>query len=489
MIVLALLACAREIPPDAPAPGLPDGWTLGEVQACEATGGPTWTEDPTAPEVYAPKDVEGHEPGGVGVVDVAGTPWLLWIPPEGPLRARPLLGGETREVGTEPVTALTQADLDGDGAMDLVLPHRGVTIVWAFGTPDEDTSTIAATPGENVRDVGFLDVDADGDLDLVLSYAFPDITNIEALRAEVLPNRGNRRFGAARPVEAEDTFWGPNFDLTVVDVDADGVPEVYLCNDLGRAAAPNGLLGVVDGALVPVDAHGLDVRTNCMGSAWGDLDADGILDVYLGAAGEQVLLQAMDGAWWDVAAARGLPPLPYPEMAWGSALEDLDNDGHPDLLVATSDFLGAEMFADALWWMRQGDDGAMVEEGAARGLPTEAYTRGVLAWDLDGDGVLDLVVGDALRSPWIWWSDGCADGAWLTVDAPVGSHVVVRAGDRAWATEVTTDASWASTGPPRAHVGLGDRAEVDAIEITPPWGETVTLPGPIATRRVVTWRP
>ena len=174
-------------------------------------------------------------------------------------------------------------------------------------------------------------------------------------------------------------------------------------------------------------------------------------------------------------------------MGWGAALGDLDNDGLADLLVGTSDFYGAEMVPFPLWWFRADETGAFTEEGAARGLPQEAHSRGVVTRDLNGDGLPEWIVGDALQSPTVWWSGGCGAGHWVDVEAPSGTRVTVEAGGDTYAALVTTDAGWASSGPARAHVGLGAHATIDRIMVAPPWRALVALEGPIAADREVKW--
>lgn len=487
MLLSWLLACG---PPDAPAPdeGPGPGWTLGEVAACDAGGPPTWTEDPTPPETYAAGTHQGQEPGAVGIVPVDGEPWLVWSPPSAGPRARPLAGGAVREIVAESAFGLAQADLDHDGAVDLLLLGQPFTIVWAFGTPDEEHTPFVGRASP-VRDAAVADIDGDGWEDLVLGFSNPDHADIEALRGEIWPNLGGRAFGDAVRLPGDADVWGPSFDLTVFDAGDDGVPDVYLCNDFGRTAAPNVVLANTGGTLAPADGDGLDVRTSCMGTAFGDIGGDGHVDAIVASTPTSFLLEASADGWYDSGAARSLPIVPFPHMGWGAVVEDPDNDGYPDVVMGVSEFYGEAMTPIPVGWYRQGEDGTFEDAGAAAGFPQEAHSRGVVARDLDDDGVPEVIFGDALRSPWVFWSDGCSAGAWLDVDAPHGSHVVVRAGGKAWAAQVTTDSGWASTGPARAHIGLGDIDEVDAVEITPPWGDTEVLPGPIATRRVVTWRP
>jgi hypothetical protein len=124
-------------------------------------------------------------------------------------------------------------------------------------------------------------------------------------------------------------------------------------------------------------------------AAWGDYDGDGALDLYVGnEASEaheypsQLFRNLGDGTFEDVAATAGVSNLRYAKgVAWG----DVDNDGDLDLYV--SNFGANRLYVN--------DGGVFVDAAIPAGV-TEPERESFATWffDYDNDGDLDLFVGD-----------------------------------------------------------------------------------------------
>ncbi len=124
-------------------------------------------------------------------------------------------------------------------------------------------------------------------------------------------------------------------------------------------------------------------------AAWGDYDGDGDLDLYVGnEASEaheypsQLFRNLGDGAFEDVAATAGVGNLRYAKgVAWG----DVDNDGDLDLYV--SNFGANRLYLN---------DRGVFADAAVRTGVTEPERESFATWffDYDNDGDLDLYVGD-----------------------------------------------------------------------------------------------
>jgi hypothetical protein len=500
--LLALFACAPVAdndpadPFDTAAPR--DGWILGDPTTCDAGTRVAHTDVSAAwSETYTdlpPEAPSAINPGAIALLGEPGTWTLAWVEPSG-LALRPLDGGAITRLPMGTAQSLVRADLDDDGRDDLLIAMGGLAVLWGAGSSGDvrmDAMEELVTRRTNARpaDVAAGDLDDDGDTDLFVAWTSPDRSLGDGIAASVLRNEGGRGFTEVR-VDAPASTWGAGFDVTLQDIDADGALDAYVCQDSGPTDAPSVLLrNLGDLRFVPVPGIGLDTHMYCMGASWGDVDNDSALEVYLAGAEHHALhKEAGNGTWADIAASNGLAaPFPGGVMAWGSALSDVDNDGEIDLLVGTGDFWTASAARNDAWHYRREDDHFTRDEDALP-LPTATSTRGVLTYDLNDDGVLDVVFGDTLRTPWVLRSEGCTADAWLEVEAPVGAEVRVEANGVSRAALVTGEPGWGATRPAITHIGLGDVDTVDRLTLRLPGGDEVNLDGPFAPRRRIAYAP
>jgi hypothetical protein len=223
-----------------------------------------------------------------------------------------------------------------------------------------------------------------------------------------------------------------------------------------------------------------------MGIGVGDLNQDGMADLYLSDLQRHYLMSSHQGDYLESASAWGLPDQGVLQMGWGALLEDLDNDGLLDLAVATSDFYVANPGLWPLWMFNQQED-TLKEIGKELGFPQTASTRGLILRDINEDGILDVISGDTWRSPWIFESEGCTENNYLEVQAPTGSRVQVEAEGQQWTAWALAESSWASAAPAVAHMGLGKVQVVDRLRLWVPGQEEVVVEGPFEARRRLKW--
>ena len=138
----------------------------------------------------------------------------------------------------------------------------------------------------------------------------------------------------------------------------------------------------------------LDIRpTMGPGAAWGDVDGDGLLDLYLpqgaGRAGlapqtARFYRNVGGGRFVDETEARGLA---LEGAGMGALFADLDGDGDLDLVSLERG--RARLLVNA--------DGRFHDKSAALGLPEGRWYTAVAAADIERDGDLDLYVTSYLR--------------------------------------------------------------------------------------------
>ena len=157
---------------------------------------------------------------------------------------------------------------------------------------------------------------------------------------------------------------------------------------------------------------GLDVG-NESSPALADLDGDGDLDLLLGnkidpgssASGSLQHFENVGSPTAPAFRARGRIAVP-PAYHFAPALGDLDGDGDADMLLGT--------WRDAILYFRNDGTRAapkfVLADSAAVTLTRGSHAAPSLA-DLDGDGDLDLLVGEASGSVNYYRNDGTPSGA------------------------------------------------------------------------------
>ncbi len=505
-----VIACAEAPPPadTAPTPATPDadaGISLGEVRACDAPAAePSWTDRAETWGVKGPGEGVDHNDGGGAVLDDVDADGdldlvLFFARRQGALY-RWGGTGYTSETLDSTAWSATLLDLDGDGARDLL----GAGAAWGWlaardGTwvPDEPDWATALPEGMTVKEFAPGDADGDGDIDLLaVTIAmgvgpFADVDPTLQTDFLLLDEGGHYVQG---PALDPGSAARAGFAAAWLDADEDGRLDVYVSNDHGETYGPNVLwLNRGDGFVDAGHECFCDFMGQAMGVTAADVDRDGHTDLFVSATSRNLLLRGQgDGTFVDVTAVAGVNTLTeLYHMGWGAAVADLDNDGLPDILAANGDSWSLEetdppyVFDSWTDVLVQREDGTFEDQREAWGFPTGGSFRAMLPWDVNGDGVLDVLVTEVAEAPHWMVSDGCTTNNWLAVDAPEGSTVEVWAGGVRWVARATSDVGYAASAPPRVHVGLGAAERVDELTVHRPDGSSVTAHD-FDARRVVT---
>ncbi|OZC01314.1 hypothetical protein BSZ36_17875 [Rubricoccus marinus] len=376
-------------------------------------------------------------------------------------------------------------DYDGDGWPDLYLTHAGPNQLYrnnGNGTFTDVTATAGVAGGATQLSTSALwfDTDGDGDLDLHVGVweDYPGDGAPRDLANPYFVNNGDGTFteaGAARGLGDV----GKTYTTLPVDVDHDGDVDLYDANDFGaNRLFLNDGTGTFDEATA---AFGLENTGEGMGLALGDLDGDGREDIFLtNRADSPVQTNALfvaqeAGGYAGQAEAAGVAETGW---GWGAEFFDLENDGDQDLFVANGYF--ASDTPNALFE----NTGTFPLADIAPDLSVDDLhpARGLVIFDADGDGRLDVLIANVSRAPH-FYANRASGGAWLSIalegDVPnvdaLGAVVEVEAGGQRWVRS-HHGAQFLGQSLAPVHVGLGEAEIVDRLVVRWPGGgeEAVT---------------
>ncbi|BCS35257.1 hypothetical protein TBR22_A44840 [Luteitalea sp. TBR-22] len=432
-------------------------------------------------------------------------------PPTLTYAARPLA------LGPRPPVAITAADIDRDGRTDLIAVHEDGFEAYAAAaapTPTRVSTGTLATPGLGARGAVVADVDNDGKADVLIhgrggvalwrqvagqggaSFGFEDVTRASTM-ATTLDVRtaalvdldhdgdadvvlgGATRDGAAAPLAA----WRNNGDGTFVDMSASALPgqaplvataivptDVDLRRDidvlvLGEDGRLRLWRNMRDATFREVSATvGLDALPPAAAMAVGDATKDGFPDIALSAkTGASVIAV---GASNNRFTARPLPALPTGASA--AQMADADNDGLLDVVA---------LLPDGVHVVRQASGGAFEDVSTRTGLTrtgtADAAAAGLALLDADLSGSLDILQWRHGAAT-LLVAVGAAPGFRVTLQGQVsnrsglGSKIEMRAGSL-W-QKLEASAASPAAAPADLLFGLGTRPSPDVVRVLWPAG-------------------
>jgi enediyne biosynthesis protein E4 len=409
-------------------------------------------------------------------------------------------------------SAVTVGDYDNDGFEDIFVTYYGHNVLYRNnGNGTFSDVTERAGLAQNVRygsGCSWVDYDRDGRLDLFVANYLnttidklpkpgenPDCTwkgvavncgprGLPTGFVQLFHNNGDGTFSEVSKSSGVAAAAG-SYPMTVVaaDYDNDGWPDIYVaCDSTPSWLFHNQHDGTFrEGALERGVALSEDgVEQAGMGVAVGDCDSDGNLDIFkTNFADDTNVLYRNDGKgnFDDITIRSGIG-VETRYVGWGTGMIDLDNDGYPDLFIATGSVypeverkLPQYPFHSPRLVFRNLGDGRFEElvEEAGPGVADPHASRGCAFGDFDNDGDIDILVMNMNEPPSLLRNDVTSGGHWLKVllvgsktnHSAIGSRVTVSYGKFRQAQEVLAQSSFYSVNDRRLHFGLGPETTAD----------------------------
>ena len=399
------------------------------------------------PWIDAPLPTTGCTSVALVDADVAdGWKSILWSTTDSNLHRIDIIDGQLQSDITTGLTAdpatIYCADLDTDGGRDtLLLVDDGIRLHGSRGPLPVDGEAVTSAAAlwmemDNPTSVCSLDLDGDGDLDVVASgptgmreginsldtirgsltlqlagYSGPGHDIISVLAVADLTRSGHLDRIVSSPGSAAGlrTTWlirgdSPSTSMLLVDG-----PDVRSCAllDTDLDGDLDVVLGVRDGTdllLIQESAQNFQLQefpgavpgdiTNALTT--GDVNGDGVLDLVTGCHGlNRIWIGDGNGSFVE------LPQIFPTDVTHAVLLDDFDGDGDLDLLSGNS------TGRHNRYWINDGS-GSFSDSGQILGV---MEVRSFASGDIDGDGDLDLILGQTGSGPsgfsdTMWFNDG-----------------------------------------------------------------------------------
>lgn len=413
-------------------------------------------------------------------------------------------------------------DYDNDGFPDLYVLGYDRCILYHNNGNGTFSDVTAQAKVDNrglwASSAAWFDYDKDGFLDLIIAtyvdwtpernfycgdqgpgmraYCHPNVFHGQPAR--LYHNNGNGTFTDASQSSGVGPKAANGLGVVTFDYNNDGWQDIFISND----AQPNHLfhnkgdgtfreVGYLAGAAVSGDGQ----MEAGMGVDAADTTGKGWLDIYITHLDMQLnrfYRNMGDESFTDATLSSKLGNDTYQVSGFGTRFMDYDNDGACDLFVANGHVMDNVQlyhpnttYAEPKQMFRNIGRGRFENVSTLLGpdMQKPHVSRGAATGDFDNDGDLDILVSACGGKPQLFRNDGGNANHWLEIlligtksnrDA-VGARVKVTAGDLTVHDQKKGGMSYQSAQDPRLHFGLGERAQVDTIEIIWPSGAVTRL--------------
>ena len=362
-----------------------------------------------------------------------------------------VLGDVTDDTARRPFFGSTACDIDGEGDDDMILATYGREENWVFRNDGGKFTEVGQMLGiahddrESYQDDQSYECYCQANPGLADCMPAPPTPSVNCCtfctqQGATCPGQCPPLFrGWSKASEKSYNLGGNNFSIACGDIDDDGDMDLMTATivhgDVGSASDPSELV------INPGDG----TKFTRPGNVKTGLD------------------RPASGVYWNHGD----------DMA---VMADLDLDGKKDIFVTTT---GAYPDNDHAWLWQQQSDGTFKEISAAAGFSSKVNYHGPGFLDIDGDGDLDVVIGDTTKtqSMHVFRNTVGQDQNWLRIKLAgkgkggsnangIGARVRVTANGHTQTQEVQGGFGHGSVeNDVVLTFGLGSTCDVDKVEV------------------------
>ncbi|MFN8167036.1 MAG: FG-GAP-like repeat-containing protein [Bacteroidia bacterium] len=373
--------------------------------------------------------------------------------------------------------AMTCADVDHNGWRDLVMDvDGGIALVKLFNSGGNVTTTTTLLTNSSffLQNATFCDANNDGWIDLFCCD--------DNAAAHIYMNDGAGNLQISTYINfalnpginyGGDPADSGNYGSAWIDFDNDGDLDLYVAHCRQSSTSPTDLrrinrLFVNDGTnhfTEDATSYGIDIGWQTWTSSFGDLDNDGDLDLVLTNHDHVSQIFVNDGTGhYTENTTTGFHTNSITPIE--SIVEDFDNDGYADIMVAGSDFM---------MWKNNGNM-------TFTQVTTAFDTHGMLSFatgDLNHDGFVDLyasygqIYTTPTSNPDILYLNNGTSNHFISFNLKGTNSDINAIGGRVsiygpWGTqirEVRAGESYGTCNSSQLHFGLGNHLQVDSAVV------------------------
>jgi len=227
-----------------------------------------------------------------------------------------------------------------------------------------------------------------------------------------------------------------------------------------------------------------------MGTDMGDVDGDGLLDLFVTNLSEQthsLYRNLGKGLFDNITFPSGIGKATLPFVGFGAAFFDYDNDTDLDLAIVNGDVIDniddlkdQRSYKQVNLLLQNDGSGKFKEVGpvSGPGFALKKASRGLAVGDIDNDGDLDLLIANVGDTTDLLRNDGGNRQNSLLIRTVgtksnrdgIGARLRLTIGKKVLLRYVKAGSSYLSQNDLRVHFGLGSATRADRLEILWPSG-------------------